>query len=59
MDSFSPHLEMLPEPQLRLWPRLGPIADLGFALYGGTAIALRLALPVGRANSAVSTSDDR
>ena len=42
MGSFSPHLEILPEPQLRLWHKLGPIADLGFALYGGTAIALRL-----------------
>ncbi len=42
MGSFSPHLEILPEPQLRLWPRLRSIADLGFALYGGTAIALRL-----------------
>jgi hypothetical protein len=42
MGSFSPHLEILPEPQLRLWPKLRPIADLGFALYGGTAIALRL-----------------
>jgi hypothetical protein len=42
MGSFSPHLEILPEPQLRLWPLLRPIADLGFALYGDTAIALRL-----------------
>jgi hypothetical protein len=42
MASFSPHLEILPEPQLRLWPELRPIAGLGFALYGGTAIALRL-----------------
>jgi len=42
MGSFSPHLEILPEPQLRLWPKLRPITDLGFALYGGTAIALRL-----------------
>lgn len=42
MVSFSPHLEILPEPQLRLWPKLRPLADLGFALYGGTGIALRL-----------------
>ena len=42
MGSFAPHLEILPEPQLRLWPKLGPVADLGFVLYGGTAIALRL-----------------
>ncbi len=41
-STFPPHLEILPEPQLRLWPKLRPVADLGFALYGGTAIALRL-----------------
>lgn len=41
-NTFSPRLEILPESQLRLWPKLGPIADLGIALYGGTAIALRL-----------------
>lgn len=42
MGSFTPHLEILPEPQLQLWPKLRPMAELGFALYGGTAIALRL-----------------
>lgn len=42
MSTFSPHLEILPAPQLLLWPKLRPIADLGFVLYGGTAIALRL-----------------
>jgi hypothetical protein len=42
MSTFSPHVEILPESQLRLWPKLRPIANLGFALYGGTAIALRL-----------------
>ncbi|MGP8253828.1 MAG: nucleotidyl transferase AbiEii/AbiGii toxin family protein [Terracidiphilus sp.] len=42
MNTFHPHLEILPEPQLRLWHKLGPIAELGIALYGGTAIALRL-----------------
>lgn len=42
MSSFTPHFEILPEPQLRLWPKLSRIADIGFALYGGTAIALRL-----------------
>jgi len=42
MGSFSPHFEVLPEPQLRLWPKLRPMAHLGFALYGGTGIALRL-----------------
>jgi hypothetical protein len=42
MSAFSPHLEILPEPQLQLWPQLRPLAKLGFTLYGGTAIALRL-----------------
>jgi hypothetical protein len=42
MSAFHPHFEILPEAQLRMWPKLGAIADLGFALYGGTAIALRL-----------------
>src|ERR1700676_438175 len=42
MGSFSPPLEILPESQLRLWPKLRQIAGLGFAIYGGTAIALRL-----------------
>ena len=39
---FKPHMEILPPAQQRLWPELRPAADLGFALYGGTAIALRL-----------------
>lgn len=39
---FSPHLEVLPPEQKQLWPELRPTADLGFVLYGGTAIALRL-----------------
>lgn len=42
MSTFHPHFEVLPEEQLRMWPKLGAIAGLGFALYGGTAIALRL-----------------
>lgn len=33
---------MLPLAQQRLWPELRPAANLGFVLYGGTAIALRL-----------------
>lgn len=40
--TFSPCLEVLPESQRRLWPELRPATDLGFVLYGGTAIALRL-----------------
>jgi hypothetical protein len=39
---FSPHLEMLPPPQMDVWPNLRPTAKLGFVLYGGTAIALQL-----------------
>src|SRR6185437_14384980 len=40
--SFTPHLDILPPSQRQLWPELGPSSVLGFALYGGTAIALRL-----------------
>ena len=39
---FQPHLEILPPTQQRLWPALRSAADLGFVLFGGTAIALRL-----------------
>lgn len=39
---LKPHLDILPPEQLRLWPALRPAAGLGFTLYGGTAIALRL-----------------
>lgn len=42
MESIAAHFGILPEAQLRLWPELRPAADLGFVLYGGTAIALRL-----------------
>jgi hypothetical protein len=42
MPDLSPRLEVLPQAQRLLWPALQPAADLGFALYGGTAIALRL-----------------
>jgi hypothetical protein len=37
-----PRLDILPPPQRRLWPELRPAPQLGFVLYGGTAIALRL-----------------
>jgi hypothetical protein len=40
--AFKPCLHMLPPAQQRLWPELGRTAELGFALYGGTAIALHL-----------------
>jgi len=35
-------LDVLPGGQRELWPALASAADLGFVLYGGTAIALRL-----------------
>lgn len=41
-DRFTPRLALLPDPQKRLWPELRPASELGFVLYGGTAIALRL-----------------
>lgn len=39
---FQPCMSILPPAQIRLWPELRHAAALGFALYGGTAIALRL-----------------
>jgi len=42
MKTFVPRFEILPEAQKNLWPGLSPCKDLGFVLYGGTAIALRL-----------------
>jgi hypothetical protein len=42
METSTPFLEILSEPQQRLWPQLAPLAKLGFVLYGGTAMALRL-----------------
>jgi hypothetical protein len=42
MRIFQPRLETLPAGQQQVWTRLRPAALLGFALYGGTAIALRL-----------------
>ena len=41
MSLLTPHLEILPERQQRLWPSLAGLAGVGFVLYGGTAIALR------------------
>lgn len=40
--TFTPCLEILPLAQRLLWPALRPAPQLGFVLYGGTAIALRL-----------------
>lgn len=42
MNRFQPKSSILPAAQVQLWPSLKPIQDLGFILYGGTAIALRL-----------------
>jgi hypothetical protein len=39
---FKPRIEILPAAQQRLWRELGAVASMGFVLYGGTAIALRL-----------------
>lgn len=39
---FKPRLDILPPAQQRLWPELRQAPNLGLALYGGTAIALRL-----------------
>jgi hypothetical protein len=42
MATFKPKIDILPDAQRQLWPYLKPAADMGFVLYGGTAIALRL-----------------
>lgn len=42
MISLHPRFEILPEAQRALWPLLVPLRDMGFALYGGTAVALHL-----------------
>lgn len=41
-DVFRPCLDVLPVPQRALWTSLQGCARMGFVLYGGTAIALRL-----------------
>lgn len=40
--SFNAHMDILPPAQQQLWPSLRPATKLGFTLYGGTAVALRL-----------------
>jgi hypothetical protein len=42
VTALVPHLETLPVEQQSIWPLLRPAAGLGFVLYDGTAIALRL-----------------
>lgn len=39
---FKPRMDILPLSQRQLWPELRSTDKLGFVLYGGTAIALRL-----------------
>lgn len=40
--TLVPKLARLPPEQKRLWPELRPGVELGFVLYGGTAISLHL-----------------
>lgn len=40
--TFHPRLDVLPAEQATLYPRLAAAKALGYVLYGGTAIALRL-----------------
>lgn len=40
--TFKAQLGILPAEQRKLWPALRRTGELGFVLYGGTAIALRL-----------------
>jgi hypothetical protein len=42
LKTFLPRLEILPPPQQAVWNLLTSAKELGFVLYGGTAIALRL-----------------
>lgn len=42
MTRFDPLLDALPAAQVALWPSLRPLRELGFVLYGGTAVALWL-----------------
>jgi hypothetical protein len=40
--TLAPNFSHLPPAQRQLWPELRPSVDLGFVLYGGTAISLHL-----------------
>ena len=40
--TFKPCTSILPRAQQQLWPELSATVAMGFVLYGGTAIALRL-----------------
>jgi len=39
---FQTRRDILSPPQKKLWPLLAPLKDLGYCLYGGTALALRI-----------------
>jgi hypothetical protein len=39
---FEPKFGILPATQRKLWPQLAPLTPLGWVLYGGTAVAIRL-----------------
>ena len=41
MTAFRPQLQILPMAQQQLWSSLAVLRQVGFVLYGGTAIALR------------------
>lgn len=42
MKCFNPHFEILSEVQQWVYPQLRNLKDLGFVLYGGSALALQL-----------------
>ena len=42
MSDLAARLDVLPAAQRAIWPELRDVASLGWVLYGGTAIALRL-----------------
>jgi Nucleotidyl transferase AbiEii toxin, Type IV TA system len=42
IPAFSPYMDILLEPQKLLWPELFTLQNMGFVLYGGTAVSLRL-----------------
>ncbi|MCC6165180.1 MAG: nucleotidyl transferase AbiEii/AbiGii toxin family protein [Acidobacteria bacterium] len=43
MTTFTPHVEILPAAQRRLWDEFRASLPASFVLYGGTALALRTA----------------
>lgn len=42
MNKLEPCMEILPDSQTKLWPKLANSKNLKMTLYGGTALALRL-----------------